>query len=892
MDNTSRSGTWNRLLTTGLTISLIAGCTTQLSQQTGSKKQWSRAAEANLTHEYAKQRYQQVRDVSYQLALSLSKTKPDYTGEVTVDFAWQPGEQPLTLDFVGGKVHSMHINGKPVNAEYNNWFIQLPATQLKQGHNQVTIQYSHSYSKDGAGLHRFTDPKDGKVYLHTQLQPYDGNKLFPQFDQPNLKASYQLTVDAPVEWQVVSAERESTIERLSSDRKRWYFPRSERFSTYIISLHAGPYQVWEDNSAIPPLRLLARPSMANYVDAEEWFKLTRHGMTFFQDYFGLDYPYEKYDQLIVPEFNAGGMENVAAVTYSERYLTRGKVTRELRQSRANVILHELAHMWFGDLVTADWWNGLWLNESFATYMAHLAMSHYPDYEDSWLRFYSRIKLWAYEEDELVTTHPIEVKVEDTNNAFTHFDGITYGKGAAVLKQLAHYLGPDNFKQGVHNYLKQYAGGNTQLDDFFNSLADASKQNLTPWVKQWLRTAGVNTISTHYQCKNNKISDFSIIQQASNKYPVYRIQRVLVGLYYDNAKRLKRAKPIPVTYLGEVTSVPAAIGRPCPDFTFANVDDWGYSKVALDSRSEDYIKRHLSRISDPLLRSMVWQGQWDQVMAAKLPLTNYLSWALQQLPIEKNEMIVRQVVANLQESYDYLAVLHEKELAIFGPQLENLAWQQLAKAKPGSDWQAFWFEAFIHFTHTPAGLAKVEDILALKRRIAGLAIDQDLRWRLVVKLNEYAIPSAAQWINRELSRDSSDRAERQALLAKAIQPQAKAKQYWLEQLWDNSNLTLQEQRSLVDGLFPTSQFTLSAGYADQIVGQLNDLKEKDSRFKSTYSRLLPRLCQPENVARLQAALTNLAFDSPVVQKRLKVAIQQEERCIAISQRIKDKSKQQL
>ncbi|MCX4029784.1 aminopeptidase N [Endozoicomonas sp. SM1973] len=889
MDNTSQLRPWSQLLMTGLAVSLVSGCVTQQTEQ---KRQWIRAAEANLTHEYAKQRYQQVQDVSYQLALSLSKNKPDYTGEVKVDFTWQPGKQPLTLDFVGGQVNSMQVNGKPVKAAYNNWFIKLPANQLKTGRNQVIVQYSHPYSKDGAGLHRFIDPKDGKAYLHTQLQPYDGNKLFPQFDQPNLKATYQLTVDAPVEWQVVTAERESAIERLSSAQQRWHFPRSARFSTYIISLHAGPYQIWEDNSDTPPLRLMARPSMANYVDAEEWFKLTRHGMTFFQDYFGLDYPYAKYDQLIVPEFNAGGMENVAAVTYSERYLTRGKVTRELRQSRANVILHELAHMWFGDLVTADWWNGLWLNESFATYMAHLAMNQYPEYQDSWLRFYSRIKLWAYEEDELVTTHPIEVKVVDTNNAFTHFDGITYGKGAAVLKQLAHYLGPDNFQQGVHNYLKQYAGRNTQLEDFFNSLAAASKQNLTPWVRQWLRTAGVNTISARYQCKNNKISEFDIVQQASNKYPVYRTQRVLVGLYYDKGKQLKSAKQIPVTYLGEVTPVSTVVGRPCPAFTFVNVEDWGYSKVALDAHSENYIKRHLSRITDPLLRSMVWQSQWDQVMAAKLSLTDYLPWALKQLPLENNEMIVRQVVTNLQESYDYLAVLHEKELAIFGPQLENLAWQQLTKARPGSDWQALWFEAFIHFTHTPAGLAKVEDILALKRRIAGLAIDQDLRWQLVVKLNEYAIPSAAQWINQELSRDSSDRAERQALLAKAIQPQTKTKQYWLEQLWGNSNLTLQEQRSLVEGLFPTSQFTLSANYADQIVGQLNLLKEKDSRFKSTYSRLLPKLCQPENVVRLRTALTNLEFNSPVVQKRLKIAIQQEERCVAISQRIKEKNRQQL
>src|SRR6185312_5421090 len=397
-----------------------------------------------------------------------------------------------------GALSSFKVNGATAAPVSSGDFFALPKDALRAGENVVEVSFTHPYSVDGSGLYRFQDPEDERVYLYSNFEPYAAHRLFPCFDQPDLKATYALSVDAPAAWTVVSTSRERGIEA-SGRRRVWTFEKTPRLSTYVFSVHAGPYHVWTSTAGAIPLRLFARESLARYVDADEWLDVTRRGLDFYGQYFDLPYPFRKYDQLIVPDFNEGAMENVGAVTFGERYVSRSTQTLDEREEAADTILHEMAHMWFGDLVTMKWWDGLWLNESFATYMAALSRARATRYTRAWQTFFGDMKEWAYREDQRETTHPIEAVVPDTGEAFANFDGITYGKGASVLKQLAFLLGENEFRDGVRRYLKDHAYGNTEESDFFGAMTRASGQDLSAWRKDWLDAAGVNTVRADYAC---------------------------------------------------------------------------------------------------------------------------------------------------------------------------------------------------------------------------------------------------------------------------------------------------------------------------------------------------------------------------------------------------------
>ncbi|MCC7440834.1 MAG: aminopeptidase N, partial [Bdellovibrionales bacterium] len=488
-----------------------------------------------LSKEEALYRSERVSDVRYELSFELERTSteagatPVFGGKAVVRFKLKAPAEGLTLDFVGGTQAAAVVNGTPLGEEtYNGKFIALPAQALKVGENEAAVEFTHPYSSSGAGLYRFVDPEDKRVYVYTDFEPFDANQLFPCFDQPDLKATYLAEVSAPASWTVVSASRETEATDLPAvegqkgeARKLWKFPVTSRFSTYIFPLHAGPYKIWTADEPATgtvegetiPLRLFARQSLARYVRPDDWFPATRQGFAFFQEYFASPYPFGKYDQLIVPDFNSGAMENVAAVTFSERYVKRGVPTRDDREGLAEVILHEMAHMWFGNLVTMKWWDDLWLNESFATFMAYLAAAEATEFTDIWQGFFDDTKQWAYWEDQLVTTHPIVAEVPDTSQAFANFDGITYGKGASALKQLSFLLSPPKFRDGVRAYMKKHAFQNTAMSDFMDSLSAASGTPLSGWTQSWLRTAGVNTISVDHACEGGKITRFLLTQSA-------------------------------------------------------------------------------------------------------------------------------------------------------------------------------------------------------------------------------------------------------------------------------------------------------------------------------------------------------------------------------------------
>ena len=844
---------------------------------------------ASLSESYAKLRKQQVADVDYTLAVNLDKTGKSFSGKVDVHAKLNGApKEALTLDFIDGTVDSISVNGKDIPVDYNDKFITIAPEHLKDGDNTISIAYQHPYSNDGSGLYRFEDPADGKVYMYTDFEPYDSNQLFPNFDQPNLKASYTLTVKAPKDWQVVSSAREDSKKELDDQYNEWTFPTTKKFSTYVFSLHAGPYKVWEDNSGDIPLRVMARQSLAPYVKVDDWFKFTHKSFDFYQKYFDVKYPFGKYDQIIVPDFNAGAMENVGAVTFSERYVSRGDKTEAQRMRLNNVIAHEMAHMWFGDLVTMNWWNDLWLNESFATYMANLSMAENSEFKDTWENFYLGTKQWAYRSDQLPTTHAIQLPVKNTDEAFANFDGITYGKGGSILKQLPYYLGKEEFRQGVSQYLKDLSYSNSTLDDFMGHLGKAAGKNLDQWQQEWLYKAGLNTIAASFQCENDKITKLTLTQTAPEEYPTLREQQVQLGLFNLQDGKMVRTDALPVLYKGATTEVKEAVGKACPQILYPNEGDWGFAKVTLDPVSVDNMSKHINDIEEPFTRLMLWQSLYDSVYDAKLPLDQYVHFVLDNLGAEQNINVIRMGARYLGTAYGYLnqVDIDDAKRDELQNAIEQFAWKQLQAAKPGSDAQKVWFETFTGVAHSDEALANAEKLLNGELSIDGLKLDPDMRWDLVVLQNQHLYGDYQKAIDSELAKDNSDRAQNFAISAEAVRPQQEAKAKWLDNiLKQNEDFKLSQLKAAAYYMFPSEQSKFYQDNLQSILAAMDTVNASTSpEYVGTYSSLFPLSCSQQGIDQISKILDSGKSLNPLLEKALKNRRFENQRCVAMSNKL--------
>ena len=486
-----------------------------------------------LSQDEAVARARLVSDISYEIHLDLVAGASAYRGDVTIRFGYAAGDDGAAgvfLDHRGGGIERIEVNGEEIESPTGEYRIPLPASAL-QASNVVRVSYEHEYDHTGDGFHQFIDPEDGSEYLYSNFEPYNAHRLFPCFDQPDLKASYDLTVDAPSDWELIANGPELGREQLEDGRLRRRYAPPERFSTYLFALIAGPYHVVRDEHRGVPLGFYCRRSLVRHLeeDEPELFEVTKQGLDFFGGFFDYAYPFGKYDQIFVPEFNFGAMENIGAVTHSERMVFRDPPTDNQRLGRAEVLLHEMAHMWFGNLVTMRWWNDLWLNESFATYMAYLALVEATRFSSAWQAFNSGMKAWAYRQDQLVTTHPIAGQVRDTDETFLNFDGITYGKGAAVLKQLVAAVGVDGFREGMRIYFRRHAFGNTTLAEFLDAIGEGAGRDLHGWAALWLETASLNTLAASWEVEDGRLASLAITQTAPEDYPTLRPHRLDVAL---------------------------------------------------------------------------------------------------------------------------------------------------------------------------------------------------------------------------------------------------------------------------------------------------------------------------------------------------------------------------
>ncbi|MCB0355813.1 MAG: aminopeptidase N [Bdellovibrionales bacterium] len=839
-----------------------------------------------LTVEEAVERKAAVADVEYDLDIQLNKEK-DYSGVTKIKFKALKNDTPLRVDFSGGEVQKVTVNNKDVPVDYNGVYFHIPANQLlKDQMNEVIVTYSHNYSTDSRGLNYTLDKENGNAYVHTQFEPYDANRVFPCFDQPDLKAYYTLKMTAPSSWQVISAELENKIEKLNDTQKRWYFPKTKKFSTYIFSFHAGDYFVWHDKYKNIPLRLFARKTLAKHVKPKVWFDATKQGLKFYPEYFKTPFPYNKYDQIITPEFSFGAMENVGAVTFNEAFVSRGNKTKEEIRGLKSTIFHEMAHMWFGNLVTMKWWNDLWLNESFATYISTLALyKTEKSPEEYWVDFNNE-KEWAYWEDRLVTTHPILTPVENTDQAFTNFDGITYGKGASVLKQLVYYIGEQSFRKGLSLYFKRHAEQNTELKDFFAALGEAANKDLALWQQQWLQTTGVNLISTQVKCENNKISQFSLHQEAVKDHPTLRTHKLLVALMDGRGQQVKPYKTQAVTITGGEVKVPEFVGLKCPTVVYPNYQDHAYVNVQLDDQTVAYLEQKIENVKHPLVVKMLWMDLWRMVRDGKFDVKRYGQMILSKADKVNNPDVFGAAMRfkNVVAYYPQKTMAEKKEFLTYTQKAESVLWKILMNPRKAVDLKK---EAFRQYLSTLRSATAIENAAKLLKntpesKAVGFKIDQDLRWEIIVSLaaNNYA--KTQELVNVEKTRDPSNKGVKAAQVALASLPNWQQKESWIENFKNpKSSYSLDTLKSVARNILPLQQQELRKKYSSQFFKDLDTvIHKRDMVYAASFVNLSPQFCEMEDPDLITPYLEKNTQLSPLVSKQLKITRQESQRCLNI------------
>ena len=673
----------------------------------------------------------------------------------------------------------------------------------------------------------------------------------------------------------------------SDGTRLWTFGKTPKIPTYIFSLHAGPYKIWSDNSGDVPLRLMARQSLAEYVAVDEWFETTQKGMTFYNDYFDLPYPFEKYDQLIVPEFNIGGMENAAAVSFTERYVQRKASNREQRESRTSTILHELAHMWFGNLVTHDWWNGMWLNESFATQMATLALVETTEFTDQWHGYFTNSKKRAYGRDSQVTTHPIEMPLDSTDQFTTLFDAITYQKGGSVLKQLQHRVGKENYRQGVSAYLKENSYSTTELADFIGHQGRSAGVDLGDWSDQWLMTSGFNTLSVASECDGERLDSLSIVQSSAADQAQFRTHKVDVALYnLDADGSLTITTSIPVLVEGERTSVPVPDGQPCPAIVNPNHNDWAFARFALSASDETLLSEHLGDVEDPLSRSMFLAGLSDKAMAGDTSIAAFIRQAVRLAETESNFRVLEQISASLIDAVNIMHRLRPETDAALPRALRDVEELslRLAHFAATQDVKQLWLNTFLNVVASESGLATARAILDGEAEIDGIELSPEDRWQLLIILSRHNVDGVADLMAAEIKRDSSDFSQRNLLSARAAAPTLANKEYWVAELQAPQELnSLAKQRAVMVELFPATQTDLQLRVLEKILRSLPQMsREADPYFLSSYtSTLLTPMCRPDSSALMQSTLDEFGAQlNPTALRFVREAHQLDVECHAL------------
>ncbi|WP_418957064.1 aminopeptidase N [Streptomyces tritici] len=823
----------------------------------------------NLSRDEARERAALLSVDGYEVALDLRSAvgaseeggPRTFRSVTTIRFRRTGAGDATFADLIAPSVTAVTLNGRELDPAvvFDGARIALDGLEDE---NVLTVDAQCAYSRTGEGMHRFVDPEDGEVYLYTQYEPADSRRVFANFEQPDLKAPYRFEVTAPEGWTVWS----NGAGEQGAD-KVWRFAETAPISTYITCVVAGPYHYVTDTyrrgDLEIPLGAMCRKGLARHFDADEIFRITKQGFDFFHDNFDYPYPFGKYDQAFVPEYNLGAMENPGMVTFREEYVFRGKVTQASYERRANTILHEMAHMWFGDLVTMVWWDDLWLKESFADFMGSFSLAEATRFTNSWVTFANNRKAWAYRTDQLPSTHPITADIRDLEDAKLNFDGITYAKGAAVLKQLVAYAGREAFLEGARRYFKRHAYGNTTLADLLAVLEETSGRDMRAWAKSWLQTSGVNALTPDVTCDaEGRITELAVLQDGDELRP----HRAAVGLYRLSPEgALERYARAEADVTGPRTVVGELAGAERPDLVLVNDDDLTYAKLRFDARSLETLRAHLGDIADPLARALCWTALWNLTRDGLMPARDFVAIALGFAGRETDIGVLQMVHAWARSAVTHYAAPAwraegERLLAEGGL-------RELRLAAPGSEQQLAWARFVAATAHADADFLLLEGLLDGTARIDGLEVDQELRWALLGPLAAHGRADEAR-IEAELARDDTASGKRHAVRCLASRPSEAVKAQAWAAVVESDRLSNALVEATIAGFAQPSQRALTAPYAAKYFEAIERVwAERSIQIGMDVVRdLYPALQDsPETLAATDAWLAGHADAAPALRR---------------------------
>jgi aminopeptidase N len=775
----------------------------------------------NLTHAEAVERARLLDVTSYDITVDLT-SEGTFRSRTELRFRCaEPGASTF-VEVAAAALREATLNGAPLDTG-SGWSAEtgltLPGLAAE---NTLVVEADFAYSSTGQGLTRSLDPADKQVYLHSQFEIADAQRVYACFDQPDLKSVYTWHVVVPADWRVVSNAPVARVDQ-GTPNKTVHFETSARMSTYVTALCAGPFhEVRRVHDGID-LGYLCRASMADYLDADDLHEITCQGFDFYHSQFGMRYPLPKYDQLWVPDFNAGAMENFGCVVHTDMFLFRSQVTDFEYEQRANTVLHELAHMWFGDLVTMRWWDDLWLNESFAEWASHWCNANATRFTDAWTTFLSVRKTWGYRQDQLSSTHPVYSDMPDIEAVEVNFDGITYAKGASVLKQLVAYVGEESFVAGLRAYFTAHAWGNATFDDLLGALEggggaprsgaggvsqSACGRPLREFAAQWLETAQVNTLRPEVAIgPDGRYERVTVRQEAPADHPTLRTHRIRIGQYNLDDGKLVRRDRLELDVTGPETEVTSLVGAPAADVLLLNDDDLSYAKIRLDPRSMATVVDHLAGLDSSLSRALCWAAAWDMLRDAELPARSWLPLALQGLPAESDINLVTATLAQAGGALSYYA----------DPAWAPEGWAKLAAAAraaaraatPGSGLQLAWARTYIR-------AARAEELAVLRGWLSGtgipegLVIDTELRWSILQALVAGGAADDEE-IDAMLAADATASGEREAATARALRPTPEAKAEAWQSLTGDPALPNWQHRAILLGFWHPAQLVLTVPY---------------------------------------------------------------------------------
>ncbi|MFI8822488.1 aminopeptidase N [Streptomyces sp. NPDC053431] len=821
----------------------------------------------NLSRDEAHERAELLSVDGYEVYLDLrsavgesGKGVRTFRSVTTVRFRRTGSGEATFVDLVAPSVNAVTLNGRALDPAVVFDGARITLDGLAD-ENELVVDAQCAYSRTGEGMHRFVDPEDGEVYLYTQYEPADARRVFANFEQPDLKAPYRFEVDAPEGWTVWSngvGEQDAA--------GRWRFAETAPISTYITCVVAGPYHYVTDTykrgDLEIPLGAMCRKGLAKHFDADDVFLITKQGFDFFHDNFDYPYPFGKYDQAFVPEYNLGAMENPGMVTFREEYIYRGKVTQAAYERRANVILHEMAHMWFGDLVTMVWWDDLWLKESFADFMGSFSLAEATRFTNSWVTFANNRKAWAYRADQLPSTHPITADIRDLEDAKLNFDGITYAKGASVLKQLVAYAGRDAFLEGARRYFKRHAYGNTRLADLLTVLEETSGRDMKAWAKSWLQTSGVNSLTpvVTYDAEG-RITELAVLQEGDELRP----HRAAVGLYRISGGELVRYARVEADISGARTVVTELAGAERPDLILVNDDDLTYCKVRFDEASLTTLRGHLGDITDPLARALCWSALWNLTRDGLMPARDFVRVVLDFAGRETDIGVLQMVHAWAQAAVTHYAAPGWRPEG--GRLLAEGGLRELRGAAPGSEHQLTWARFFAAVASSDADLQLLEGLLDGSASIDGLDVDQELRWAFLEPLATHGRADEAR-IAEELTRDDTATGKRHQVRCLAARPSAAVKAQAWAQVVESDALSNALVEATIAGFVRPSQRELIAPYAEKYFAAIERIwAERSIQIGMDVVRgLFPGLQdRPETLAATDAWLADHASAAPALRR---------------------------